>query len=271
MTTRTGTSRRTRLVLAAPIALGLALFVAGLVLLGSTFVETSRYSALGRDSLAAGEAGGGTALSAVRDGTSDTQASQETTDATAGRDWSMLEDQNPSTAAWIQVDGTGVDYPVLQASPEDPDRWLRHDFWGSLAVAGCPYIDSRCSVSSPNCVIYSHNMGYGHADFTDLANACDPGSFDTIGDCTLETPSATVRLTPLCSVRVAEDDPTIQEFGLSTPADLHQWLSALCSDATARSSGWEELVSSSHRAVVLVTCSYVAQVVTERTCTVFVA
>ncbi len=65
---------------------------------------------------------------------------------------------NPDAVGWIRVNGTLVDYPVVQAG--NNDFYLRHDFKGDYSDAGCPFMDYRNNgkdiKSNKNVIIYAH-------------------------------------------------------------------------------------------------------------------
>lgn len=70
---------------------------------------------------------------------------------------------------WIQIEGTGIDYPVMQ-TPADPNYYLKHDFEKHYTDYGCPFAQANCDVQAPsdNVIIYGHNMKDGSM-FADLA------------------------------------------------------------------------------------------------------
>ena len=45
--------------------------------------------------------------------------------------------QNSDLAGWIQIDGTSINYPVMQ-SKQDPDFYLKHNFEKADSPHGCP-------------------------------------------------------------------------------------------------------------------------------------
>ena len=44
-------------------------------------------------------------------------------------DWEYWLSVNPDIVAWVSVPGTGIDYPVVQASAVDPTFYLDHDVY----------------------------------------------------------------------------------------------------------------------------------------------
>ena len=68
---------------------------------------------------------------------------------------------NQSTIGWIRIEGTGVDYPVMQTS--NNDYYLNHNFDQEEDNNGSIYLDKDCSIwpRSQNLLIYGHNMKSG--------------------------------------------------------------------------------------------------------------
>lgn len=76
------------------------------------------------------------------------------------RDWFL---ENDDMAAWLKVDGTVIDYPVMQTM-EDETYYLRRDFWGNPDNAGCLLLDTDSDLykaGSTNLIIHGHNMRAG--------------------------------------------------------------------------------------------------------------
>ena len=70
--------------------------------------------------------------------------------------------QNPDLVGWLTIQGTKVDYPVVQKT-EDNDYYLNHSFDGSEDSAGTIYVDYRSDIVNPttNTMVYGHNMKNG--------------------------------------------------------------------------------------------------------------
>lgn len=66
---------------------------------------------------------------------------------------------NSDIKGWLNIPGTNIDYPVMQAY-NGSDFYLRKDFEGNRDKNGCLYIDKNCNVKKPskNIVIHGHNM-----------------------------------------------------------------------------------------------------------------
>jgi len=74
----------------------------------------------------------------------------------------QLYEQNSDIAAWISIEGTVIDYPVM-FTPEDEEHYLYLDFEGNNDLRGCLFIDEGCSLEprSTNILIHGHNMKDG--------------------------------------------------------------------------------------------------------------
>lgn len=83
-------------------------------------------------------------------------SSPAATPQTASERYGQLAKQNPDLAGWIQIEGTSINYPVMQ-TPKDPDYYLDHDFQQKYSPYGVPYADSRSDLSGGNVLIYGHH------------------------------------------------------------------------------------------------------------------
>lgn len=88
----------------------------------------------------------------------------------AGRqiDWDSLPDE---VIAWVEVPGTNIDEPIVQASSDAPNAYLHKDALGQGAY-GIPYIDCDCTIDSRFVMIYGHHMSDGKV-FADFAGFID--------------------------------------------------------------------------------------------------
>ncbi|MCR5641159.1 MAG: class B sortase [Lachnospiraceae bacterium] len=70
--------------------------------------------------------------------------------------------QNPDLVGWLTIQGTNVDYPVVQKA-DDNEYYLNHSFDYSENSAGSIYVDYRSDIVNPNTntMVYGHNMKNG--------------------------------------------------------------------------------------------------------------
>lgn len=78
------------------------------------------------------------------------------------REYAEAYKLNNDLVGWIRIDGTTINYPVVQR-PEQTDYYLRRDFYGEKASHGCIYAREQCDVTAPsdNITIYGHRMKDG--------------------------------------------------------------------------------------------------------------
>jgi len=96
------------------------------------------------------------------------ETSGATTEATVPTEPGMLAaykeiyEMNNHTVGWIKIEGTQIDYPVLQ-TPDEPNYYLYRDFLKQDSVNGAIYAREVCDVNEPsdNITIFGHNMASG--------------------------------------------------------------------------------------------------------------
>lgn len=69
-------------------------------------------------------------------------------------DFNDLKNKNEDTVAWIQVNGTNINYPVVRTS--NNDYYLTHSFNKSYNDAGWVFMDYRNTGEEKNTIIYAH-------------------------------------------------------------------------------------------------------------------
>ncbi len=103
--------------------------------------------------------------------------------------YGAVHEQNSDFIGWITIDGTNINYPVMQTKKE-PDYYLKHAFDKSYSEYGVPYLQWDCNaLTSDNLVVYGHNMKNGTM-FSDLERYADEEfyrshryiCFDTLSD-----------------------------------------------------------------------------------------
>ena len=91
--------------------------------------------------------------------------------------YGALYEQNSDFVGWIYIEGTNINYPVMQ-TPDNPDYYLKHSFEKTYSDYGVPYLDEACEIGvSNNLVIYGHHMSNGTM-FCDLDGYTDKAFCD---------------------------------------------------------------------------------------------
>lgn len=96
------------------------------------------------------------------DGTEDTDQT-----LAAFEKYAAVQEQNTDFVGWISIDGTNINYPVMQTI-DNPNYYLKHGFEKQYSNYGVPYVQENCALGiSDNIVVYGHNMNNGSM-FADL-------------------------------------------------------------------------------------------------------
>ena len=72
-------------------------------------------------------------------------------------DFTKLKNTNQDTIAWLTVEGTTINYPIVQTS--DNDYYLTHSYDKALTVTGWTFMDYRNNkMNDKNTIFYGHNL-----------------------------------------------------------------------------------------------------------------
>ena len=73
----------------------------------------------------------------------------------------VLREISEDAIAWITVDGTGIDYPVMQG--KDNSEYLNKSPFGKFSLSGSIFLDARnkSDFSDAYSLLYGHHMEYG--------------------------------------------------------------------------------------------------------------
>lgn len=76
--------------------------------------------------------------------------------------YGALFEQNPDMIGWIAIEGTIINYPVMQ-TPDRPDFYLKRNFEKQHSDSGVPYAAEDCTIDpqSDNITIFGHHMKSG--------------------------------------------------------------------------------------------------------------
>lgn len=74
-----------------------------------------------------------------------------------------LHDENPDMVGWLQIEGTKINYPVMQTSSDNANYYLYRDFDKNQSIRGSIYAAEICDVAKPsdNITLFGHNMKDG--------------------------------------------------------------------------------------------------------------
>lgn len=105
--------------------------------------------------------------------TTEAPTEEETTELTTepqatyaeGRDYKAFYEKNPNEdfVGWLRIDGTKIDYPVMQSSVDNANYYLYRDYNKKNSTPGTIYAREQCDVFTPsdNVTLYGHTMKDG--------------------------------------------------------------------------------------------------------------
>ena len=114
-------------------------------------------------------------------------------------DFDRLTEISPDIRGWIRLEGTKVDYPVMQS--RDNDYYLSRAVNGDWNKVGTPFMDFRNNgdFSDRLTVIYGHYMGDGSM-FTEIHNYKSQKFYDEHPYIDIYTPDGSYRILPVAGV-----------------------------------------------------------------------
>lgn len=74
--------------------------------------------------------------------------------------YDQLWQENNDLACWMSIEGTDLNYPVM-FTPQQPEKYLRRDFYGERANGGCLFIGEGSGPDAPLVIVFGHNMRNG--------------------------------------------------------------------------------------------------------------
>lgn len=147
-------------------------------------------------------------------------------------DWEYWLSVNPDIVGWVSVPGTDIDYPVVQASENDPTFYLDHDVYGGWNPYGCPYLDAGCAergIGSPLALMFGHHMNDGSM-FSAFASYSGRGFAEAHDEIVLQTPEEGIRLSVIAA-DVVDSNAEYKRLEFADDGELDSWLEGLLAEA----------------------------------------
>ena len=73
-------------------------------------------------------------------------------------DMQKLYEKNNDIIAWIRIENTNIDYPIMQTK-NNPNYYLRRNFYKQYSYMGTPYLAENCDINtSNNLIVYGHHI-----------------------------------------------------------------------------------------------------------------
>jgi len=149
------------------------------------------------------------------------------TTATPRHDLAALAAENPDCVGWLTIPDTGIDYPVMH-TPDDPEHYLRRDFYGESASGGTPFLDGRnlAEAENQNLILYGHNMMDGSM-FNPLISYLEPSFRETHKEIYLELSEKQYQYEVFAVVETNTQCSLYQYTDLSDPAEESDFRAAI--------------------------------------------
>lgn len=166
-------------------------------------------------------------------------------------DFSALSEVNPDIVAWIYIEDTEINYPVVQG--KDNQHYLKHLFSGEWNSSGCIFLDSRNSpdFSDRHSIIYGHHMKNGTM-FSGLTEYKKQEFYDAHPTILLMTPNQNFTIEVFAGY-VANVKDDVWRISFSSDMEFEEWIQN-AKEHSCFESGIVPAVTD--RIITLSTCSY---------------
>ena len=171
-------------------------------------------------------------------------------------DCAALQETNPDVHAWIKIDGTNIDYPVVQ-NEEQEEYYLTHTWEGKYAAEGAIFTQAfnKKDFTDFNTVIYGHQMGEGvETMFHQLGNYLDDEYMKDHSEIVIYTPEHILTYKVFAAV-VYDDRHLMKYYDYDKAEDRQAFLDSLKNSRDMRNKYNDQLeVTTSDRIISLSTC-----------------
>lgn len=145
-------------------------------------------------------------------------------------DFDSLEAINDDITAWIYLEGTKINYPILKGN--DNDWYLNHLPDGTYNSAGSIFMDYRCSAdfSDRHTILYGHHMN-NDTMFNAVTYYRDQSFYDSHPYCVIVTPDGAFKVSFFAGYVATVDGDSWRVY-FDSDEDYLRWIG----DAVAKSS-----------------------------------
>lgn len=179
-------------------------------------------------------------------------------------DFDKLLSRNDEACGWIILDGTNINYPIVNATDDDNIYYAHHDLDGNESKSGTIYVDNRCNSLvnatydlSDVTLVYGHHMKGGKM-FADLCKFYSDKNFiDEHQFAVIYTPDGyAYKLTFFAGMRFSgETDEPIYRASLEDEEVFNAYIESLKENSSFES---DVEVNYGDKIIGLVTCEYSA-------------
>lgn len=166
-------------------------------------------------------------------------------------DFDALREVNEDVVGWLYIEGTNINYPVVQG--EDNKEYLNKLFDGEYNGAGSIFMDCRNSpdLSESNTILYGHNMK-NKTMFSELRNYLKQETYDAYPIGLYITPEGNYWFEMVAGLVSHATGPSWQ-LDFDSEEEVLQWIQ----DAMAHSSFTSTTVPElGDKVITLSTCTY---------------
>jgi sortase B len=167
-------------------------------------------------------------------------------------DFDALFQRNPDAIAWITVEGTEIDYPILKSK----DNWdyLVNDIDGKENWEGAIFMDmvNRPDFSDRNTVIYGHNMPHGTM-FAGLHLFEDKAFFDENRIIKVYTPEG-MRSYEIIAAYLTDDRNVLYQMDYSDDTVWKTYIESVYGNRDLNANLLERPIGADDRIITLSTC-----------------
>ena len=144
---------------------------------------------------------------------------QKMTPAHHSPGFAELRALNPDVCGWLTLDGTRIDFPVVQGA--DNMVYVNTDVYGDFSLSGAIFLDSRCPAdfTAPYSIVYGHHIEDGGM-FGDIVQFTQSDYFAAHTTGTLITDDTAYNVALFACVRADAYDPVLYDPAQSPDALL---------------------------------------------------
>lgn len=166
-------------------------------------------------------------------------------------DFDALLAINPDVVAWIYIEGTNINYPVVQG--DDNSYYLSRLVNGTYNGAGTIFMDYRNErdLSDRNTVLYGHHMKNGSM-FQQITKYKDQAFYDEHPICLIMTPDGNYKLEFFAGY-VTNMNTQAWKMEFESDEEYAQWLENACNQSAFVSS---VNPTAQDKVMTLSTCTY---------------
>lgn len=173
-------------------------------------------------------------------------------------DFAALKETCPDAYAWIRIDGTSVDYPIVQRA-DDQSYYLTHSAEQEKSSAGAIFTEdlNGKDFADPVTVIYGHNMKNGSM-FQTLHRYEDRAFFNEHREILIYLPEKVLHFRIFAAYNT-DDRSILRSYNFGDAAQYQRYLDYVAAQRSMTSIVADDVsVTTADRIIILSTCNGVS-------------